>query len=45
VTREVDWQEWAAVQARRYLESRGITLLPGRDLGDLEQIAVDNERV
>lgn len=44
VTREVDWKEWAAAQARRYLEAQGIRLLSGRDLGDLEQIAADNGR-
>ncbi len=44
VTRAVDWKEWAAMQARQYLESRGIHLAEGRALGDLEQIALDNGR-
>lgn len=44
VTQEVDWKEWAAMQARQYLESRGIHLAEGRELGDLEQIALDNDR-
>src|SRR5579862_7773773 len=42
VTSKVDWNVWAAQQARRYLESRGIRLMEGRALGDLEQIAEDN---
>lgn len=44
VTHEVDWKAWAALQARRYLDSRGIHLAEGRSLGDLEQIAEDNGR-
>ncbi|MCW3051571.1 MAG: hypothetical protein JWN14_741 [Chthonomonadales bacterium] len=44
VTEEVDWKAWAAMQARQYLESRGIHLEEGRALGDLEQIALDNGR-
>jgi hypothetical protein len=44
VTEEVDWKAWAAIQARQYLESRGIHLAEGRALGDLEQIALDNGR-
>ena len=44
VTRDVDWKAWAAAQARQYLESRGIHLAEGRDLGDLERIAEDNGR-
>lgn len=43
-TREVDWKGWAAMQARQYLESRGIHLSDRRALGDLEQIAADNGR-
>lgn len=43
-TRGVDWKGWAALQARQYLESRGIVLAEGRALGDLEQIAQDNGR-
>src|SRR5579862_4223119 len=42
VTQAVDWKAWAAMQARQYLENRGIHLAAGRDLGDLEQIALDN---
>ena len=44
VTQAVDWKAWAAMQARQYLESRGIHLAEGRALGDLEQIALDNGR-
>jgi hypothetical protein len=44
VTSEVDWKAWAAMQARRYLSERGIHLAEGRALGDLEQIALDNDR-
>ena len=44
VTEAVDWKAWAAMQARQYLESRGIHLAEGRALGDLEQIALDNGR-
>jgi hypothetical protein len=44
VTRDVDWKAWAAMQARRYLESRGIYLAEGRALDDLERIAEDNGR-
>lgn len=44
VTQSVDWKAWAAEQARHYLESCGIHLAAGRDLGDLEQIALDNGR-
>ena len=44
VTREVDWKSWAAMQARRYLESSGIHVAEGRSLSDLEQIAEDNGR-
>lgn len=44
VTKQVDWKDWAAMQARQYLESHGIHLAEGRELGDLEQIALDNGR-
>ena len=44
VTESVDWKAWAALQARQYLESKGIHLAEGRALGDLEQIAQDNGR-
>ncbi len=44
VTQEVDWKGWAAMQARQYLESRGLHMAEGRALGDLEQIALDNGR-
>jgi hypothetical protein len=44
VTRNVDWKSWAAEQARRYLERRGIFLREGRALGDVDGIAADNNR-
>lgn len=44
VTRAVDWKEWAAAQARHYLETHGIYVAEGRTLGDLEAIALDNGR-
>jgi len=44
VTRGVDWKAWAAAQARQYLQTQGIYLAEGRDLGDLQQIAQDNGR-
>lgn len=44
VTADVDWKSWAALQARRYLESRGIFLQEGRPLIDLDGIAADNQR-
>lgn len=44
VTGQVDWQDWAAAQARRYLDSRGIELRAGRALADLDGIAADNDR-
>ncbi len=40
----VDWKQWAAEQARQYLDERGITVAPHRDLGDLDGIASDNGR-
>jgi hypothetical protein len=43
-TRGVEWKEWAAAQARRYLEERGIRLAGSRALSDLEGIAADNGR-
>jgi len=44
ITQAVDWNAWAAEQARQYLENSGIHLAAGRNLGDLEQIAKDNGR-
>jgi hypothetical protein len=43
-TRGVDYKAWAAIQARRHLESRGIRIGPDRGLSDLEGIAADNGR-
>jgi hypothetical protein len=43
-TRDVDWKEWAAKEARGFLESRGIHIAPHRALNDLEGIAADNDR-
>ena len=43
-TRGVDYKAWAAIQARRHLESRGIRIGPDRALNDLEGIALDNGR-
>ena len=44
VTAGVDWKEWAAEQARRYLAHHGLHLAEGRSLDDLERIALDNGR-
>lgn len=44
LTRSVDWKAWAAEQARRYLERRGIRLREGRSLSDVDGIAADNDR-
>jgi hypothetical protein len=44
ITRDVDWQGWAAAQARRYLAERGLELRADRALGDLDGIAADNGR-
>lgn len=44
LTENVDWEECASRQARQYLEKQGIHLIEGRALGDLEQIALDNDR-
>lgn len=44
VTEQVDWQGWAASQARLYLASRGIELREGRKLDDVDGIAADNDR-
>ncbi len=43
-TRGVDYKAWAALQARRQLEQRGVRIRPGRELHDLEGIAADNGR-
>ena len=43
VTEGVDWKEWAAQQARRYLADHGIRA-EGRELGDLDGLAADNGR-
>jgi hypothetical protein len=43
-TSDVDWKGWAAQQASRYLENHGIHLAPGRAIGDLDGIALDNGR-
>ncbi|MBT9584711.1 DUF2791 family P-loop domain-containing protein [bacterium] len=43
-TRAVDYKAWAAIQARRHLESRGIRISAQRSLNDLEGIAQDNGR-
>lgn len=43
VTEQVDWKEWAAQQARRYLADHGIRA-EGRALADLDGIAADNGR-
>lgn len=43
VTEGVDWKEWSAQQARRYLADHGIHA-EGRELADLDGIAADNGR-
>ena len=43
VTERVDWKDWAAQQARRYLADHGIRA-EGRALDDLDGIAADNGR-
>lgn len=43
VTERVNWKEWAAQQARRYLADHGIHA-ENRDLSDLDGIAADNGR-
>src|SRR5690349_1848378 len=43
-TRDVNWKDWAAAEARRFLESRGIRVADHRLLNDLEGIATDNGR-
>jgi hypothetical protein len=43
VTERVDWKDWAAQQARRYLADHGIHA-DGRELADLDGIAADNGR-
>jgi hypothetical protein len=44
ITRDVDWKAWANAQARHFLETQGIRLLPGRRLDAIDAIAADNGR-
>lgn len=44
VTAEVEWKQWAAVQAREFLRGQGLHIAPERSLLELEAIAEENGR-
>ncbi len=44
VTESVDWGAKTTEEAKRYLDSRGVVIQPGRALNDLDGIAADNGR-
>jgi hypothetical protein len=44
VTESVDWRAKTTEEARKYLDSRGVVVHPGRALRDIDGIAQDNGR-